>query len=69
MYIYDTNSDFFLQNATLLKIVFCYLYIEITFSYIYFLFSNHYQILQIFLLYSVIFLYFIIHLKAMNFLI
>ena len=38
MYIYDTYvpyTDFFLRNATLFKIVFCYLYIEITFSYIY----------------------------------
>ena len=58
----------FVGNATLFKFVFCYLYIETTFSYIYFIiFKSSYCILQIFLLYTVICLYFIKHLKAMNF--
>ena len=56
-----------LRNATLFKIVFCYLCIYIFFIYIYFIiFKSSYCILQI-LLYTVICLYFIMHLKTMNF--
>ena len=48
--------------------IFFYLYIETTCSYIYFIiFKSSYCILQIFLLYTVICLYFIMHLKAMHF--
>ena len=57
-----------LRNATSFKIVFCYLYIYICFIYIYFIISeSSYCILLIFLLYTVICLYFIMNLKAMNF--
>ena len=56
---------YFLQNVTLFKIVFCYLYIETTFSYIYcIILKSSYYILQICLLYTVICLYFIMYLQV-----
>ena len=57
----------FLLNATLFNIVFFYLYIETKCSYIYFIiFKSSYCIFQIYLLYTVICLYLILHFKAMN---
>ena len=55
--------------ATLFNVVFCYLYIETTFSYtrvFILLFSNHLIVYYKSYYYIVICLYFIIHLKAMN---